>query len=72
IMLDNFTVESAAKTINAIRQTNLGKKVKIEVSGGITAKNIQRYAQAKPDIISIGHLTHSAKAIDFSLQVSNT
>lgn len=72
IMLDNFTVESAANTINAIRQTNLGKKVKIEVSGGITARNIQGYAKTKPDIISIGHLTHSAKAIDFSLQVSNT
>jgi nicotinate-nucleotide pyrophosphorylase (carboxylating) len=69
IMLDNFSAESAGNTISRIRQTHLGKKVKIEVSGGITAKNIQGYAKTKPDIISIGHLTHSAKAIDFSLQV---
>ena len=69
IMLDNFSVRSAANTISRMRQTPLGKKVKIEVSGGITTKNIQGYAKAKPDIISIGHLTHSPKAIDFSLQV---
>jgi nicotinate-nucleotide pyrophosphorylase (carboxylating) len=41
----------------------------IEVSGGISLDNIKDYASAEPDIISIGALTHSAKAIDFSLEI---
>jgi nicotinate-nucleotide pyrophosphorylase (carboxylating) len=47
----------------------LRNKVKIELSGGITQKNISHYSRAKPDFISIGYITHSSKAIDFSLEI---
>jgi nicotinate-nucleotide pyrophosphorylase (carboxylating) len=48
---------------------NLRQKVIIEISGGITPKNLVSYAKLEPDIISLGSLTHSVKAIDMSLEV---
>ncbi|MFB5598733.1 MAG: carboxylating nicotinate-nucleotide diphosphorylase [Nitrososphaeraceae archaeon] len=71
IMLDNFSPSQVKRTINKIRDLNLRKKVKIEISGGITKENISKYAIHKPDIISVGYLTHSSEALDFSLRISN-
>jgi nicotinate-nucleotide pyrophosphorylase (carboxylating) len=39
----------------------------IEVSGGITRENLASYAKIGADVISVGSITHSAKAIDMSL-----
>jgi nicotinate-nucleotide pyrophosphorylase (carboxylating) len=69
IMLDNFTPKQATQTITQIRKIRLQKGVKVEVSGGINNKNIIHYARAKPDFISIGHITHSSSAADFSLEI---
>jgi nicotinate-nucleotide pyrophosphorylase (carboxylating) len=41
----------------------------IEVSGGVKLNNIREYAQAMPDMISLGALTHSVKSADFSLDI---
>jgi nicotinate-nucleotide pyrophosphorylase (carboxylating) len=41
----------------------------IEVSGGVTHENAKRYASADIDVISIGSITHSVKAIDMSLEI---
>ncbi|MCK5288862.1 MAG: nicotinate-nucleotide diphosphorylase (carboxylating), partial [Candidatus Omnitrophica bacterium] len=41
----------------------------IEASGGITLKNVKKVARAGVDFISIGMLTHSPKALDFSLDI---
>ena len=50
----------------------LGKnKVKFEASGGVTLKNVRRIAATGVDYISVGALTHSARAIDFSLEITN-
>jgi nicotinate-nucleotide pyrophosphorylase (carboxylating) len=70
VMLDNFTPGQAAAAIRQIIKNGLRKKVKIEVSGGVNAKNIRQYARAKPDFISLGYITHSSKAVDFSLEVT--
>ncbi len=64
IMLDNMTPDDIKKAKKII-----GKKAITEVSGGITFENIEQYLKVKPDIISIGALTHSAKASDISLQI---
>lgn len=49
----------------------LGKgKVKFEASGGVTLKNIRQIAATGVDYISIGWLTHSPRAIDFSLELA--
>jgi nicotinate-nucleotide pyrophosphorylase (carboxylating) len=69
VMLDNFTPKEAQQTIREITRMGLRNKVKIELSGGINQKNIRDYSRAKPDFISLGYITHSSKAIDFSLEI---
>jgi len=66
VMLDNMTPRQA-KAVSAVIR-NLYPRVKIEISGGITPANIVRYAPYA-DVISLGHLTHSVKAADFSLDL---
>ena len=69
VMLDNFTPKQAQQTINQISRLGLRNKVKIELSGGINQKNIRHYSSTKPDFISLGYITHSSRAIDFSLEI---
>ena len=66
ILLDNMTPAQIREAIA------LGKnKVKFEASGGVTLKNVRQIAATGVDYISIGAITHSARAIDFSLEMSN-
>ena len=69
VMLDNFTPSSAANTIKKLSKMGLRKSCKIEVSGGVNERNIRQYARSKPDFISLGYITHSARAVDFSLEL---
>ena len=69
VMLDNFTPKQAEETIYQIRSMGLRKKVKIELSGGINQYNIRHYSRSRPDFISLGYITHSSRAIDFSLEI---
>lgn len=69
IMLDNMTPGQVEETLKALENEGLRKKVKIEVSGGITEENIQDYARLDIDVISLGALTHSAKNFDVSLKI---
>jgi nicotinate-nucleotide pyrophosphorylase (carboxylating) len=69
VMLDNFTPKQAQETIMQIRRKGLRNKVRIELSGGINQKNIRHYSRTKPDFISLGYITHSFSAIDFSLKI---
>jgi nicotinate-nucleotide pyrophosphorylase (carboxylating) len=71
IMLDNFSILEAKNTLVKLIDEGLRNLVKIEVSGGVTLDNIVNYAQLKPDIISVGYLTHSAASLDFSLKIIN-
>ncbi|OGC83252.1 MAG: nicotinate-nucleotide diphosphorylase (carboxylating) [candidate division Zixibacteria bacterium RBG_16_43_9] len=65
IMLDNFRSEDLKKAVKLIRSKN--KKVEIEASGKVNLKNVRKIALSGVDFISVGALTHSAKALDFSL-----
>ena len=66
ILLDNMKPAEIREAIA------MGKnKVKFEASGGITLKNIRQIAATGVDYISIGALTHSPRAIDFSLELTN-
>jgi nicotinate-nucleotide pyrophosphorylase (carboxylating) len=67
IMLDNFSVKNAKKAIKEIRALN--PNAKIEVSGGITFKNLKKYSLLKPDWVSMGCLTKNVLQVDFSLEV---
>lgn len=64
IMLDNMTPEQIAQCKDVIA----GRAI-IEVSGGVNAQNLEAYCQAKPDVISMGALTHSVPAKDLSLKI---
>ena len=69
IMLDNMDISRIKKAV-AMRDAQPSRKnVKIEVSGGVRLSNIKAIARAGVDMISIGALTHSAKAVDMSLEV---
>ena len=70
VMLDNFTPRQAQQAIRQITRMGLRNKVKIELSGGINQKNIRHYSRVKPDFISLGYITHSSKAVDFSLEIT--
>jgi nicotinate-nucleotide pyrophosphorylase (carboxylating) len=62
ILLDNMTPATVHQAIRLIKGRAL-----VEVSGGITLKNVRAMAAAGPDRISIGALTHSAPAATLSL-----
>lgn len=70
IMLDNFTPLQIRKTILALKKLGLRNKVELEASGGINYKNIKQYARCGVDMISVGSITNSVNAIDFSLEVN--
>ncbi len=67
IMLDNFSSKEAGKTIKELRKT--GYKNKIELSGGINLKNLEKYSDLDADIISMGALTKNAKIVDFNMNI---
>jgi len=69
IMLDNFSPKEAERAYKSIKLTN--PKVVVEVSGGIKPDNIALYAPAA-DIISLGWITHSVRAADFSMSIEKT
>jgi nicotinate-nucleotide pyrophosphorylase (carboxylating) len=46
------------------------KRPALEASGGITSENARAYAETGVDYISMGEITHSARALDFSLEIS--
>lgn len=69
IMLDNFPPKKVKKTISELSKAKLRQKVKLEASGGINEKNIESFAKTGVDIISVGQLTNSVRALDMSLEV---
>lgn len=70
ILLDNMSPEEIKKVLSSIESANLRNSVLIEASGGINPGNIINYAKTSVDIISTGYLTHSAKALDLSLEIT--
>ena len=70
IMLDNFSPQQIEKAVKLLRKERLFGKVLLEASGRVTAENILAYASKGVDIISLGEITHSAKALDISLEIT--
>lgn len=73
IMLDNFTPDEVTRAVEEIRRyqrdEDSGFRPEIEVSGGVRLDNVRDFAVEGVDCISIGALTHSARALDISLEV---
>ncbi len=68
IMLDNFSPKQAREASETLKKAGFNK-VLLEVSGGIMGENLLEFASAQVDIISMGELTHSVKALDISLEI---
>ncbi len=65
IMLDNMSLDEMREAVN-LRGT---KRVQFEASGGVTLDTVAGIAATGVDFISVGALTHSAPAVDFSLDI---
>jgi nicotinate-nucleotide pyrophosphorylase (carboxylating) len=64
ILLDNMTLDELREAVVFV-----AGRAKTEASGGVTLKTIRAIAQTGVDYISVGALTHSARAVDFSLEL---
>lgn len=64
LLLDNLSAAEAAEWIHYI-----AGRATVELSGSITLENIRAYAEAGPDFISSGAITHSATAVDISFRL---
>jgi nicotinate-nucleotide pyrophosphorylase (carboxylating) len=77
ILLDNMTPKEVKRAVLRIRrasmeQTKIAQELRwipTEASGGIVLENIRAYAETGVDFISVGALTHSAKAADISMRI---
>jgi len=67
LLLDNQTPEETARLVAVARE--LAPHVMLESSGGINIENVRAYAEAGVDLISVGALTHSARAMDISFKI---
>ena len=68
ILLDNMAVDEVKRAVE--RCSRHTRRIPLECSGGITLENVRAYAETGVDYISVGALTHSARAVDISLRVA--
>jgi nicotinate-nucleotide pyrophosphorylase (carboxylating) len=66
IMLDNMGVEEIRRAVELI-----GERAETEVSGGVTLESVRGLAECGVGYISVGALTHSAPALDLSLEIGD-
>lgn len=68
ILLDNMTPLQVKNSVDRIKAEK--RWIPTEASGGIVLENIRAYAEAGVDFISVGALTHSARAADISMSIA--
>lgn len=70
LMLDNLAPREISAILESLRRNGLWDYALIEASGGIGEINVEAYADTGVDAISIGALTHSARALDLCQRIS--
>lgn len=65
VLLDNMTPAQLAEAVRIV-----DGRVVTEASGGVSERNVREIAKTGVDVISVGALTHSAPALDFSLEIA--
>jgi nicotinate-nucleotide pyrophosphorylase (carboxylating) len=68
VLLDNMTPDQVRACIERIKGET--RWIPTEASGGIVLENIRQFAETGVDFISVGALTHSAKAADISMSIT--
>lgn len=67
VLLDNFATRDVQEAVKRVRER--APRTLIEISGGVTLDRMHELAKSGADIISVGALTHSARAVDLSMEV---
>lgn len=67
VMLDNMNMTQITQAVDIVRGTAAGTE--IEISGGVDITNVGQLASCGADFISVGVLTHSARALDIALKI---
>ena len=70
VMLDNFSPKQVKQAVESFKKAGFLGKVLLEASGGINEVNLLEYALTGVDILSLGALTHSVRALDVSLKIT--
>lgn len=66
VLLDNMSVDEIQKAVKEI-----DRRAQTEASGGITLVNVRAIAETGVDYISVGALTHSARAVDLAMEIES-
>jgi nicotinate-nucleotide pyrophosphorylase (carboxylating) len=69
VLLDNFSLKQVEMAVALLKKAGFFGQVLLEASGGITSENFLEYALAGVDLVSLGELTNSVKALDLSLEI---
>ncbi len=67
VLLDNFPPETLSQALDLIKKSS--NKIWVEVSGGVSEENLEKFLLKGIDFISSGSLTHSVKAVDISFKI---
>ena len=76
ILFDNMEPSKIREAVDIVREieknqdAGTGKAILTEASGNITIENVEEYADAGVDRISVGAITHSARVLDISFDIS--
>jgi len=69
LLIDNASPARARAIVRALERAGVRDRLRIELSGGLTAENLGRYRSVGADRASLGALTHSAAALPFHLRL---
>src|SRR5712691_13062183 len=72
VLLDNMTPSEVERSVAMLNVENLRDQVLLEASGGIRKENLANYLRTGVDVISVGAITHSAPAIDLSMEIHSS
>jgi nicotinate-nucleotide pyrophosphorylase (carboxylating) len=69
LLLDNMSLDKIREVVALVETSNRAREVKtdLEVSGGVNLDNVRAIAETGVNFVSVGALTHSARAVDLSL-----
>jgi len=70
IMFDNMSPNEIREAVKILEKEGLRERIILEASGGITPDNVEEYASTGVDVLSSGYITHSSKALDLSLRIT--
>jgi len=68
ILLDNMSLDTMRGVVESVRQ-RAGDSIVLEASGNVTLDTVRAIAETGVDLISVGELTHSAPAVDYSMEI---